>query len=189
MSAVRRRFGASQKERLFFAALPPPDGRDAIYALAQEQKRMHGFDGTLIRPEHLHVTLFHLGDWIALPEELIARASAAAASAAAAGFEVVFDKLTSFRNKTGVRPFVLTGPSETWRPLRLALGQGLKQVGLGAAVHDLDAFTPHVTLLRDKKSAKSQKITPINWQVQDFVLVQSLLGKTTHIHLGRWPLK
>jgi 2'-5' RNA ligase len=174
---------------LFFAALPPPDSRDVIHALAEAQKRAHGFAGTLIRPEHLHVTLFHLGDWMALPEELIAQAGAAAASVAAPGFEVAFDKLASFRNRTGVRPFVLTGPPEAWRPLRLALGQALKQVGLGGAVHDLDDFGPHVTLLRDEKSAKAQKIAPINWHVQDFVLVQSLLGKTTHIHLGRWPLQ
>ena len=183
------KFGASQKERLFFAALPPPDAGHVIHALAESQKHAHGFDGTLIKPEHLHVTLFHLGDWIALPEELIAQAGAAAASVAAPDFEVVFDKLASFRNRTGVRPFVLTGPSEPWRPLRLALGQTLKQMGLGAAVHDLDDFTPHVTLLRDEKSAKAQKIAPINWRVRDFVLVQSLLGKTTHIHLGRWPLR
>ena len=70
-----------------------------------------------------------------------------------------------------------------------ALGQALKQNGLGSAAHDLDDFTPHVTLLRDAKAAKAQKIDPMTWQVADFVLVQSLLGKTTHIHLGRWPLK
>jgi len=157
--------------------------------MAEELKREHGFDGTLIRPEHLHVTLFHLGDWIRLPEELIAQAVAAATSVTAPAFEVAFDKLTSFRNRTGIRPFVLTGPAEAWRPLRTALGQTLKQAGLGSAVHDLDDFTPHVTLLRDAKSAKSAKIDPIKWQVADFVLVQSLLGKTTHIHLGRWPLR
>ena len=69
------------------------------------------------------------------------------------------------------------------------LGINYQNLGLGGAVHDLEAFTPHVTLLRDAKSAKAQKIDPIKWRVQDFVLIQSLLGKTTHIHLGRWPLK
>ena len=185
----RRKFGASQKERLFFAALPPSDSRSAIYALAEDQKRAHGFDGTLIKPEHLHITLFHLGDWIRLPEELIAQAKAAAAGVAASSFEVAFDKLTSFRNRTGILPFVLTGPAEPWRTLRTALGQALKQAGLGGAVHDLDDFTPHVTLLRDEKQAKTQKIAPLSWQVQEIVLIQSLLGKTTHIHLGRWPLQ
>jgi 2'-5' RNA ligase len=184
-----RKFGASQKERLFFAALPPPDLRGVIHALAEEEKRAHGFAGTLIRPEHLHVTLFHLGDWRTLPQELIAQASAAAAGVMAPAFDVTFDKLASFRNRTGIRPFVLTGPADSWRPLRAALGQALKGVGLGGAVHDLEDFIPHVTLLRDGKSAKNRKIDPIGWQVQDFVLVQSLLGKTTHIHLGRWPLQ
>ena len=189
MPKVRRRFGPSQKERLFLAALPPSGITQIIHVLAEEQKRTHGFDGTLIRPEHLHVTLFHLGDWITLPEELVSRAREAAASIDAATFEVTFERLTSFRNRTGIQPFVLTGPSEPWRPLRSALGRALKKFGLGVAVHDVDDFTPHVTLLRDAKSAKSVRIDPIKWQVQDFVLVQSLLGKTTHIHLGRWPLK
>ena len=66
--------------------LPPAAIRDGIYALAEEQKRLHGFTGTLIRPEHLHVTLFHLGDWITLPEELIAQARIAAASVKVAAF-------------------------------------------------------------------------------------------------------
>ena len=174
---------------MFLAALPPDGVRESIYALAEDQKRAHGFTGTLIRPEHLHITLFHLGDWITLPEELIAQAIAAAASAKAAAFEVVFDRLQSFRNRTGILPFVLTGPSDPWHPLRAALAQGLKQFGLGSAAHHLDDFTPHITLLRDAKSVKGNRTDPIKWQVQDFVLVKSLLGKTTHIHLGRWPLQ
>ena len=188
MPKVRRRFGPSQKERLFLAVLPPPAVGDAIAALAEEQKRRHDFTGTLIRPEHLHVTLFHLGDWHSLPQELVAQTAAAAASVGAAAFDVTVGKLQSFRNRTGILPCVLTGPPEPWRPLRTALGQALKQSGLGGAVHDLEDFVPHVTLLRDARSVKAEKIGVIKWQVQDFVLVQSLLGKTTHIHLGRWPL-
>ena len=190
MPAVRsrRKFGPTQKERLFLAVRPQPMAEQAITAKAQEQKRTHGFDGTLIRPEHLHVTLFHLGDWVTLPQELVSQAMAAAASIDATAFAVTFDKLTSFRNRTGVRPFVLTGPSQPWHPLYLALGGALKRAGLGSAVHDARDFMPHVTLLRDAKSAKSAKIEPITWRVEDFVLIKSLLGKTTHIHLGRWPL-
>jgi len=184
----RRRFGASQKERLFLAVRPPPSIEPRIHALAQAQKDLHGLAGALIRPEHLHITLFHLGDWAALPQELIAQAIAAAAKTDAAAFDVSFDRLQSFRNRTGILPFVLTGPSEPWRPLRAALGQSLKGCGLGGAVHDLDDFTPHVTLLRDAKAVKARKIDPITWRVEDFVLIQSLLGKTTHIHLGRWRL-
>ncbi len=172
---------------MFLAVLPLAGVREAIYALAEDQKRAHGFAGTLIRREHLHITLFHLGDWIALPEELVAQAIAAAASVEAAAFEVGFDRLKSF-GRSAPHPFVLTGPSQPWHPLRAALGDVLKRFGLGGAVHNLESFTPHVTLLRDAKSVKTQTIETIRWRVEDFVLIQSLLGKTTHIHLGRWPL-
>ncbi len=97
-------------------------------------------------------------------------------------------RVESFRNRTGIYPFVLTGDAAPWKPLRTALGAALKQAGLGGAVHEADDFKPHVTLLRDAVRAKPVKIAPISWRVQDFVLIHSLLGKTTHIHLGRWPL-
>lgn len=50
-------------------------------------------------------------------------------------------------------------------------------------------FTPHVTLLRDKhRRLHSIPIEPIEWTVSEFVLVHSLLGKTTHRVLARFPL-
>jgi 2'-5' RNA ligase len=184
----RRKFGATQKERIFFACLPDSATASRIHVLAEKQKLSHKFDGTLILPQHLHVTLFHLGDWIELPAEIISRASEAAARVAVQPFEVAFGRVESFRNRTGIYPFVLAGPAEAWRPLRAALGAELKQAGLGAAVHETDDFKPHVTLLRDEQRAKPNVIDPITWRVRDFKLVHSQLGKTTHIHLGRWPL-
>ena len=86
-----------------------------IHALAGQFKREHGFEGTLILPEHLHVTLFHLGDWAALPEEIVKLAKDAASQVKAAPFEVAFPRAESFRNSTGVYPFVLTGDVADWQ--------------------------------------------------------------------------
>jgi len=188
-SRPRRKFGATQKDRIFFACLPGTATASRIHALAAEEKRSHGFAGTLILPEHRHVTLFHLGDWIELPTEIVARAREAAAQVEVRSFDVSFARLESFRNRTGVYPFVLTGAAEAWRPLRTALGAALRKAGLGGAVHEADDFRPHVTLLRDERHAKARVIEPIAWQVRDFVLIHSMLGKTTHVHLGRWPLR
>lgn len=185
----RRKFGATQKDRIFFAALPDTATASRIHALAEEQQRLHDFGGTLILPEHLHVTLFHLGDWIELPSEIVARACEAAAQVEVRSFDVSFTRIESFRNRTGVYPFVLTGAAEAWRPLRTALGAALKKTGLGGAVHEADDFRPHVTLLRDERHARPGAIEPIAWRVRDFVLIHSMLGKTTHVHLGRWPLR
>lgn len=184
----RKKFGATQKDRISFAALPDQAAAARIHALAERLKAENGFAGTLILPEHLHVTLFHLGDWISLPTEIVAIAKTAAGSVAAAPFPVTFRRVESFRNRTGVFPFVLTSEEAPWRPLRTALGASLKANGLGGAVHTDDDFKPHVTLLRDEVRIKPIAVEPISWTVRDFVLIHSLLGQTKHVHLGRWNL-
>jgi 2'-5' RNA ligase len=188
-ASPRRKFGATQKDRIFFACLPDAETADRIHALAETLKHANRFDGTLILPNHLHVTLFHLGEWNGLPAAIIKAAEDAAAEVDVPAFDVAFNLSQSFRSSTGIYPFVLTGDkaAAAWRPLHVALGAALRRVGLGGATHG--NFTPHVTLLYDEERAASAPIEPISWTVRDFVLVHSLLGKTTHIHLGRWPLR
>jgi RNA 2',3'-cyclic 3'-phosphodiesterase len=182
----RRKFGPSQKERIFFAALPNAETAARIYARAEDFQREHGFTGTLILPEHLHVTLFHLGDWASLPDEIVKLAKDAAEQVKAAPFEVAFPRAESFRNSTGVFPFVLTGDAKEWRALHTSLSAALTKVGLGGATRG--EFKPHVTLVYDKVRVKPFKIAPLSWTVREFVLVHSVLGKTAHYHLGRWTL-
>ncbi len=187
--APRRKFGATQKDRIFLAVLPDAQTAARIHALAETLKAAHGFSGTLIRPEHLHVTLFHLGDWNGLPASIVETASAAAAKIEAPAFEVAFNRVESFRNSTGIYPFVLLGEqgATPLRAFHAALGAGLAKAGLGGATKG--DFKPHVTLLRDGLRVSPAPLAPITWTVRDFVLVHSLLGKTTHIHLARWPLR
>ncbi|HKD21396.1 MAG TPA: hypothetical protein VKB71_05260, partial [Rhizomicrobium sp.] len=62
------------------------------------------------------------------------------------------------------------------------------RAGLGGATQG--EFQPHITLARDETRVKPEAVSPpISWTVREIVLVHSLLGKTTHIHLGRWPLQ
>src|ERR1700753_3412543 len=119
MAPSRRKFGPSQKDRIFFAALPDAKTAAKIYDLAEGFKAEHGFTGNLILPEHLHVTLFHLGDWAALPEEIVNLASGAASQLHVPACDVVFKRAESFRNSTGVYPFVLTGDKDAraWKGL------------------------------------------------------------------------
>ena len=182
----RRRFGTSQKERIFFACLPDEETASRIHALALSFARDKTLDGTLILPEHLHVTLFHLGDWHSLPNEIVELARSAAQNVRAPPFDVSFKRARSFSNRTGVYPFVLSGNLPQWSALHTQLGAALKGAGLGAATQG--EFKPHMTLLRDEQRVRPFAIEPVGWTVKDFVLVHSLLGKTTHIHLGRWPL-
>jgi len=183
----RRKFGASQKERIFLACLPDAATAARIHDRAQAFKREHGFDGALILPEHLHVTLFHLGDWRALPDEVVRMAKEAAGCVRLPPFGVTFGRAGSFRNRTGVHPFVLTGDAKEWAPLHIALAAALRGAGLGGATQG--AFEPHVTLTYDEVRVKPFAVQPIAWTVVDFVLIHSVLGKTVHNHLGRWALR
>jgi 2'-5' RNA ligase len=185
---ARRKFGPSQKHRIFLAAVPDADIAARIQALAEALKAEHGLTANLILSSHLHVTLFHLGDWAALPEEIVVIASLAASQVRGPAFDVTFKRAESFRNSTGVYPFVLTGDKDfaAWRELQDALRAALNNAGLGGATKG--EFLPHVTLTYDRMRVKPQAIEPIIWRVMDFVLIHSELGKTTHNHLGRWPL-
>ena len=188
MPAPRRKFGPSQKDRIFFAVQPDAAATAQISALAQRRKIEHAFTGNLILPEHLHVTLFHLGDWNGLPEEIVNLASGAASQVNVPAFEVAFTRAESFRAVTGVYPFVLTGDrdAQIWRSLHKALRMALTNAGLGGATGG--EFTPYITLTYDKVRVKPVPIDPIAWTVKNFVLIHSLLGKTVHHHLGRWSL-
>jgi 2'-5' RNA ligase len=182
----RRKFGSSQKERIFFAALPDEKTRARIQAFAEAQKREKGLIANLILPEHLHVTLFHLGDWPKFPEEIANLALSAASRVNVPAFEVAFARAESLRNSTGVYPLVLTSGTAPWHGLHEALRVALVDAGLGGATRG--DFQPHITLTYDKLRVKPFAIAPIDWTVRDFVLIHSQLGKTSHIHLGRWPL-
>lgn len=188
-SGGRRKFGAKQKDRIFFACLPDEATAGRIHTLAENLKRANQFDGTLILPNHLHVTLFHLGDWPTLPDKIVSAAEEAAKAIDVPPFDVVFNRSEAFRNRTGIYPFVLTGEksASAWRTLHGKLSGALERVGLGGATRG--DFKPHITLLRDRLWVTAKPIEPIGWTVRDFVLVHRLLGKTTHIHLGRWPLR
>ena len=104
MAAPRRKFGPSQKDRIFFAAVPDAQTAAPIYALAENLKAEYDFTANLILPEHLHVTLFHLGDWNSLPEEIVNLASGAASQVNVPAFDAAFRRVGSFRNSTASIP-------------------------------------------------------------------------------------
>jgi 2'-5' RNA ligase len=45
-----------------------------------------------------------------------------------------------------------------------------------------------VTLLYDDHLVAEHAVEPVSWVVREFALVHSLIGKTSHIVLGRWSV-
>jgi 2'-5' RNA ligase len=100
------KFASRSSARLFLAAVPDAGTAERIHQLASVLKRAHRFDGKLIAPQRLHISLFALGG---LPEGQLCAAWEAAMEVRTEPFEVSFDRTASFRARSGNRPFVLIG--------------------------------------------------------------------------------
>ena len=117
----------------------------------------------------------------------------AAASIRMKPFTVEFDKLVSFAGKPRPRPgpLVLGGDDGLvgLHALHDALGLALQDAGFGdRAVMPSTSFTPHVTLAYGMPPLPPRPIESVCWNVREFALVHSLLGRTRHVALARWPL-
>lgn len=176
-------------DRLFLAAFPDRATADKLAAFAVAQCARHGLRGKPLATDRFHITLFHLGDSVGLRPDIVEAACAAATRVVVAPFEAVFDQVTCFDAHREKSPFVLTaeGGNEPLHAFQAELGVRLREAGLGRCV--APGFTPHVTLTYDRRVVTVEKVAPITWRVEEFVLVHSLLGQTRHLPLAHWPLR
>jgi 2'-5' RNA ligase len=120
--------------------------------------------------------------------DIVAMANEAAEAMTTSPFEVTFDRAASFHNG-GNNPFVLQGGEglEALKAFQRDLGLAMARAGLGKWVDK--SFTPHVTMLYDRRLVAEQVVAPIRWTVGGFTLIHSLLGRTEHVPLARWTLR
>lgn len=173
----------SGTQRVFFA-LWPGEGVRASLALAA--RRMHRvLHGRRTRDESLHLTLAFVGE---IDIENFERLVALPADVLTARFRLVLDRWDCWpRNGIG-----WAGPSVI--PVQLRdLSENLDAwLSIGGFQAGRSKFTPHVTLLRDAQyAALPGPLAPIEWQVEDLVLVRSeLLPKgARHKVVASWPLR
>jgi RNA 2',3'-cyclic 3'-phosphodiesterase len=176
---------------LFFAVYPDAGTAAGIAKFAQQLcAESHVRSRVRSKPlaaNRLHVTLRHLGNFAGgLPAEVVEAAKRAAASVGMAPFTVEFDAVASFAKKPRLGPAVLLGEDGVrgLQALHDALEAGLKNDGIEPGAR----FTPHVTLAYGMPWAERHPAEPACWNVREFALIHSLLGRTRHIVLARWPL-
>lgn len=175
---------------LFLALIPPVAMADRIGDLIQQLRYCHGLRGEALSPCRRHVTLHYLGAYNGFPRNLVETVCAAALAVSVPPFEISFDRALSFTNKRKkTRPLVLRAGRDVvaLSALHCAVGEAMTRAGLGRWV--TRHFTPHMTLLYDRRLVHEHTIEAFGWTVTDFVLVHSLLGQCKHIHLARWPLQ
>jgi 2'-5' RNA ligase len=168
-------------DRLFLAVVPDAETADRIAQIARHLRISHGLSGRPLHPEHLHVTLCHIETGIGFTPGVVDSVKACATAVAMPSFRVCFDRAESFKNGA----LVLRGDDGT---IGLDVLQQRLSDALDGEPHRARSYTPHVTLLRDNHRVPEQRIEPIEWTVREVVLVHSLLGRTTHRHVARWPL-
>jgi 2'-5' RNA ligase len=175
-------------DRLFFALFPDGEAASRIAALAASECARHGLRGKPLHRERLHLTLFHLGDWAGVPEDVVSAATRAAGALHEAQFDLAFDTVASFAARRAQKPFVLKSASgnEALRGFHAGFAHELRQAGL--AQWTRGSFEPHVTLAYDQKLVAPEPVEPVAWRARDFVLVHSLLGQTRHLRLAEWSL-
>jgi len=171
-------------DRLFFAVIPDEKTVEAICSARRKLCEKTGLSGADILPEHLHVTLWHVGDDIVPPtsgdiDALVQRAGIVEAPP----FQISFRQAKSLGRGT----FVLYGGkgSANLKTLSAKLRDALIRPG----AERKRPVMPHMTLLRSETILPARGIEPITWTAREIVLVHSLLGKTIHRHVGRLPLR
>ncbi|WP_420136844.1 2'-5' RNA ligase family protein [Sphingomonas sp.] len=165
---------------VFFAIRPPQD----IRARIAEATASLPVGGRPLRPGRLHISTLNLVHEDIVPPGLGEEAAEAAASVRYEPFEVRFDRLVAGAKSMLLLP---SNPLEELRMFRERLGFTLIRSGLPFTMER--RFNPHITLLYGNALTFETAIEPIRWTVDDFVLIDSHIGKTKHVELGRWTLQ
>ncbi len=117
-------------------------------------------------------------------DALVNAAVEAAAALSLPAFEIVFERVMSFKGNEALVLLERDGAAGI-AAFRAALGWALAEVGLKAGV----GGRPHMTLGHGGTELAEQTVAePIPWAAREFVLVHSLVGKGEHRHRGRRPL-
>jgi 2'-5' RNA ligase len=176
-------FAIQRLDGLFFSIFPDQAAAVRIANTAEHFRRAYGLKGVPLLTDRFHVSVQGVGNYDGLPRSIVAKAIEAGAAVTSMPFEVAFDCVTSF---AGSDVLVLCGGDGVDGIVMFhhALGVAMRNFGLSAG----SQFTPHITLLYERRRVEEQFIEPIRWTVRDFVLVHSLRGRTMHIPLERWHL-
>jgi 2'-5' RNA ligase len=171
------------RARVFFALWPDAAVRGA---LADTARRMHrALHGRRTREDSIHLTLAFVGD---IGVERLAPLLAPPAEVTTRAFGLTLDEWGCWP-RNGIGWVAPSRVPDRLRELVAALEEWLRGAGF-----DLESrpYSPHITLTRKAHCAPlPDAMPPIEWQVAEFVLVQSQLAQdgSRYRTIGRWPLE
>jgi 2'-5' RNA ligase len=168
--------------RVFFALWPEPAIQRQLHAVAKEYQAR--CDARVMRTDTLHMTLQFIGN--IKRSQLPKLISAADKVSATPRFRLELNTLSFWKhNRIGYATLAASEPE--LEKLASTLQHELANVGF---IADSTKFSAHVTLLRNVEHIlASQNFMPVTWQVNSFVLVESVTAtqKTQYKILREWP--
>lgn len=164
--------------RLFFALQPPRREAAAIGRMGERLRDIRA----RVADERLHATLAVTDDFADFPEALARRMVEIGDMVSATPLAVALDRLSASTRSVALRPGrVLPGLRELADQLQLPMERArMRRTGW--------TFSPHVTLGYRDGQPFSERVETIGWQCDEFVLIHSVVGRTQHHLLRRWPL-
>lgn len=182
--ARRARQARGVPDKLMFRLHPGLPG--PVAATVDTIRHAHRLTGNPRDPGHLHVSLVGLQDGRAIGDATVQDVLAAAAKVRATAFDLVFDRIVSFRNGEPKPLVLLCGAgADLVVDLERRIIDALNNMGFG--LRRRAGFVPHCTLLYDNKLVPETPLDrPIIVRVEEFHLLRSQDGRRRSI--GSWPL-
>jgi len=168
--------------RLFFALWPSEAVRERIWTGTRAVTAPVG--GRTLPAANFHITIAFLGE---VPETRLNAALQAGAATHGNAFELILDRVESFR-RSGVLSLVPSQPPSALTDLVDQLRFNLLD---GQFRLEHREFRAHVTLVRDlRRPVTAASVAELPWPVEEFVLAESQLGRdgSRYSVLARWPL-
>lgn len=160
---------------LYIMAKPPPEVAERITALPRNDPGRG--------PHLLHVTLLSLFDLHHAPPGWLPAVVAALDAFEAPAFPLAFDRIEGRRAVTLRTRDPLAQACAVQAALVRHLVAHRAPLTLGTAPE------PHVTINYRGDRRGREKIAPIGWMVDEILLIESVVGKATHVEHARRPLR
>jgi RNA 2',3'-cyclic 3'-phosphodiesterase len=164
--------------RLFYALVPPEQQVTAINRI----DRLFAHLGSPVRADRRHITLAITGDYRDFPSGLASRLMEIGDACRLFPLSVALDLLFGTETSVSLRP--------TRKDALVELHRLLAEKALDCDLKLREGwwFYPHMTLRYWNGRRFKKGVDPIIWKADELVLVHSVVGRTEHHILKRWPL-
>lgn len=164
------------KHRLFYALMPSPDdGRRMLGGVPDFPRKM-------LR-ERLHLTVAITPEFDLVSREIVEALLAAGGSVSFPPIDIILDRMTGNNQSIALGT---SGRQAALREFSRQIAGAMRRHGV--PLHPKAIFNPHVTVAYRDGEGFTKRVRPIAWRATQFVLIESLVGETTHREIGRWPL-